>query len=487
MLSEERRKQLDGIVQQMATNKEPSSNIQAVVNDFKSKYGGGVSQPIKSGAEQSAEQFKPMFPAEQNEGSLEATAKVVGNLPGSAIRFGVDTAKGLVSMLNPVNIIKNVAAIPGEVKSLVQESGGFGSAAKNFGIATPDIAKQLLPTFAQKLIEGNIDEARFAIENDPVGQIAPLLLLTREIAHRAGKGAQFDKLMEHTASPVTKPGAMVVEAGKTKLHDIAAQIEKSNLRLTPTQKTNLTKKLPDITSYLAKKKIIGSAQTKFEKLDDLYEQTETQLSNFLSKELKGRTIDRDILIKQIRAVKKQFANERDALAINKQIENMVKTLEAKYPKNIPAAKLNELKRSTFKTAYNNAGVKVLDEVEFAMGDKLKEAVEVIAKGITQEKKINGMSLGEFNKEYGTLIQARKLVKQAIGRNELGALNRLFAGIAGFGLGSVFGPLGQALGVFGGEYFAKTIAGTGAKSLVGAGLQKLSETQLPKMNLPTLKR
>lgn len=38
MLSEERRKQLDGIVQQMTTNKEPDTNIQAVVDDFKNKY-----------------------------------------------------------------------------------------------------------------------------------------------------------------------------------------------------------------------------------------------------------------------------------------------------------------------------------------------------------------------------------------------------------------------------------------------------------------
>ena len=38
MLPEERRKQLDGIVQQMVSNKEPDSNIQFVVDDFKTKY-----------------------------------------------------------------------------------------------------------------------------------------------------------------------------------------------------------------------------------------------------------------------------------------------------------------------------------------------------------------------------------------------------------------------------------------------------------------
>src|SRR3990167_4285130 len=111
MLSEERRKQLDGIVQQMATNKEPDANVQAVVNDFKAKYGGGVSTPtvpVKTGAEKSAEQFKPLFPAQEQESMLGAASKVVGNIPGSAIKFGVDTVKGVAGLLNPMNIIKNV-------------------------------------------------------------------------------------------------------------------------------------------------------------------------------------------------------------------------------------------------------------------------------------------------------------------------------------------------------------------------------------------
>src|SRR3990167_4500503 len=38
MLQEQRRQQLDNIVQQMVANQEVDSDIQAVVNDFKSKY-----------------------------------------------------------------------------------------------------------------------------------------------------------------------------------------------------------------------------------------------------------------------------------------------------------------------------------------------------------------------------------------------------------------------------------------------------------------
>ena len=107
MLSEERRKQLDEIVQQMATNKEPDANIQAVVNDFKSKYGAGIteSKPQISGAQKSAEQFKPLFPAQEQESMLGAAAKTVGNIPSSGVRFGVETVKGVAGLLNPMNII----------------------------------------------------------------------------------------------------------------------------------------------------------------------------------------------------------------------------------------------------------------------------------------------------------------------------------------------------------------------------------------------
>lgn len=49
MLTEQRRQQLDGIVQQMVANKEPDQNVQAVVNDFKSKYDNEASAPQSKG------------------------------------------------------------------------------------------------------------------------------------------------------------------------------------------------------------------------------------------------------------------------------------------------------------------------------------------------------------------------------------------------------------------------------------------------------
>ena len=48
-MNEEKRNQLDGIVQKMITNKESDDNIQFVVDDFKKKYTTGIEQPKTKG------------------------------------------------------------------------------------------------------------------------------------------------------------------------------------------------------------------------------------------------------------------------------------------------------------------------------------------------------------------------------------------------------------------------------------------------------
>ena len=64
-LSEQNREKLDGIVQEMISNGESESNIQFVVNDFKSIYGGNEQPKIESlGAEQS--NFDEIIPEDQN-------------------------------------------------------------------------------------------------------------------------------------------------------------------------------------------------------------------------------------------------------------------------------------------------------------------------------------------------------------------------------------------------------------------------------------
>ena len=70
MLTEERRKQLDGIVGQMVNNKESDSNIRFVVDDFKQKYQGesavqAPTQPKKDLLQKTGDIVNKIFPGEK--------------------------------------------------------------------------------------------------------------------------------------------------------------------------------------------------------------------------------------------------------------------------------------------------------------------------------------------------------------------------------------------------------------------------------------
>lgn len=432
-----------------------------------------VVQPQLTKTQISNEQFKPTFQASDNETGISATLKVLGNLPGSGIGF----VKNLARSMNPIEIMKNIQEIPNEVRSLIGEAGGTKQALK-YALSPKTALETLREGVLPVAFQGRgVDETRLAIQNDPVGQIAPILLGGRGLAGKVGKGVAFDTAVSKVAQPITTLGSKST-AG------LAQALEKTNLRLTPTQKTNLAPKLPAITKYLAEKKIIGGPETRFNKIDSIYDSTEAILDNWLktNNTAKGTFVSRNALISELQKVKKTLMKDSsDAPLIDRQINSTITNLRNQYRNDkIPISRLNDLKRSTYKNAYNKGGDKILDDVEFSTGDVYKTAIEKATKGL----ELNGKSIAEFNKEYGTLIQARKLLKIAQGRNQLGAMGRLLSGIAGYSIGNALGgPIGGAAGVFGGEILAKNIAGTGARSVVGAGLQTLSKLGSPELTKP----
>ncbi len=250
---------------------------------------------------------------------------------------------------------------------------------------------------------------------------------------------------------------------------MSRKLEQMNLRLTPVQKQRLGKDLKEVTDYLADKEIVGGPERRFEKVDGLYQQTEEVYQKFLNETAKGRTASKEALKQSLEELKLRYQDNRDVLAIEKQIDGFIATLDSKYPDQVPLPRLNKLKRTTYQNAYNQAGDKVLDDVEHDIGDVLREAIEGSTKGL----KINGKTVREFNLEYGTLITARKLLRIAQTRNQVGLVGRLIAAAMGGAVGSAFGPgVGTAAGVFLGERGAQVVAGTGARSLAGATLRQL---------------
>src|SRR5579859_4461792 len=101
-------------------------------------------------------------------------------------------------------------------------------------------------------------------------------------------------------------GTPLIAKGVSKGADNLSQtLEKINLRLTPTQKTNLGKKLNAVTNWLSEKQIVGSPEARFEKVDAVYNQTESKLQNFLetNNTATGRYVSKKGLIEELQGLK----------------------------------------------------------------------------------------------------------------------------------------------------------------------------------------
>ncbi len=246
------------------------------------------------------------------------------------------------------------------------------------------------------------------------------------------------------------------------------QLEQTNLRLTPVQKQKLGKELNTVTEYLSEKKIVGTPEARFEKVDGIYNKTEDTLQSFLKNEAKGRFVSKKAFVADMQGLKANYQSAgTDTLDIEKQIDRAINVIETRYPEKIPVDRFNEFKRTVFKNAYNKAGEKVLDEVEFDIGDLAKKYIQQATQGL----KVAGVPIQDFNKEYGTLIKARKLLYIAQTRKQIGLIGHLIASAVGGGFGThLGGPVGTGLGAAVGNSTAEMITGTAARSGLGAVLR-----------------
>ena len=168
---------------------------------FQQKYGETKITPEKTTAQLGVERFKPTFPATEEETLLTAPLKTIGNIPSSAFQF----AKGIVNFLNPLTTVKTAVALGEELGVGIEEMGGKKLAIETIKKIPKTTYEIAMPNFIKNLITGDIEEAQKTIINDPVGQIAPLLIIGRAVAGKAGKGAEFDRIMTMTAKPITIP------------------------------------------------------------------------------------------------------------------------------------------------------------------------------------------------------------------------------------------------------------------------------------------
>lgn len=462
MLSEQRRQQLDGIIQQMVRNKEKDSDIQFVVDDFKSKYENETQPQGKSGIAGFA---------------LGAGKGILSTLKGAATLgekiIGAPT-RGLQRLAGQ-EVTQPTSAETVFPKALVEPVGK----AEKAGFVTEQIGEFFIPT--------------------PIGKIKNPNILKRALLEAVDVGSKTAVQTGGDIEETAKAGAFgvgggvfggVVSKGLQKtLPNLSKTLEKINLRLTPAQKRNLGGKIDSAVEYIEKNKITGTPVQRLDKANDLYEKTEDTLQAFL-KENKNIKVNKNDIIENIEVLKGKYANERDVLAIEKQLDSFIDLLQKKQPDQISIETLNKLKRSTYKNAYNKAGDKVLDYVEHDIGDVLRVFIEDSTQGLT----LNGKAIGEFNREYGNLILARKLLKAAESRKQVGLIGKLIALGVGGSIGTALGgPIGAAVGAAASAPIAEGLAGTAARSLTSQVLKRLAnlpadkaQEELIKILLPIIR-
>jgi hypothetical protein len=301
----------------------------------------------------------------------------------------------------------------------------------------------------------------------------------------------FATLVGGVTGGLLEGGVVGLEKATQRAQTLSKELEQETFKLTPAQKTKLGSKLDEITDFSTKNIPAGKPEERLAYADDLYEHFEEQLQKGLEQKTidptviefktgKPRitptyTVNKQTLINQFNSIKGAYKYDRDAEAIYKQIDGAINTIKNQYKgEQIPVDKLNIFKRSTYQNAYNKAGDKVMDFVEHDIGDVTRIAIERATKGL----RIAGKSVGEFNREYGNLIQLRKILKTASGRPELNFTKRIVARIIG-------GILGHALGGFAGllggelvaEPIANKVAGTATKTGVAKNLMNIKPKQI----------
>ena len=417
---------------------------------------------------------------------LKDTGSFMGNVVNSAGNLIGGVASAITHPIKTTEALGKVAL--GGVEKLIPGRQG----AENEFDALTSYYKQRY---------GSVENFLKTAYQDPVGTAADASLIFGGAAGLLGKAGKLSEIggLTKTAGVLQKAGGVVnplnipgevvgavkqiptIEkaiTGIQKLSEVpglkslASKLQESTLRLTPTQKVKYAKKLDDVNDYLTKEVPVGNPEARLDFVKQNYDDLENVFQSFISKDeiASARTIDRTKLLDQIEQYKQTFSRDRDAFAIEKQIDSFKKLIEDRYPGKIKLDEINPLKRSTFEGAFNQAGDKVLNSVEYGLGNILKDNIENTAKGL----KINGQTIEEFNKHYGTVVTTRKLLTAASGRSQVGALDRVAAEIVGGMVGASTGGIGGgAVGYLAGKAASEMIPLTAIKSAGAKGLSKLS--------------
>lgn len=240
--------------------------------------------------------------------------------------------------------------------------------------------------------------------------------------------------------------------------DFPRAMEQASLRMTPTERINLKKQGKDVADYLAKKKIVGTPDERYAKIDGLYDKMEEVIASKMRGS--GVVYSKTDIIDALRSIPDQFKDDlvgyEDA---TKGVESVLNAVQKQAPEQIPAELLNKYKRTLFKRAYSKNNTDVLNETYHAAASVLKDKLDESVSG-----------LQTLNQEYGLLLTARKILLKATERAQTGFADRTLGTVGGALIGGTFGPVGAAVGAIGGEKASKVLGSTAVRSATGATVQ-----------------
>lgn len=424
---------------------------------------------------------------------LKDTGSFGGNLLNSTGQFFGGLGSAAVNLFNP-DPNKNTAV------NLAKVVGGLAETPIAL-VTGHQIQNKPYEAFINSMADryGSWEAVKKTAYQDPVGFLADAASVASgagEAVSAAGKVADVSRAVEiggtitkaaDMANPLnmaTKGIGVAADLTKVGLGKIGPMIEQSNLRLTPVQRVANDAKLADVTEYISKNIPVGSPEARFEAAGANVDKFEEQIQHYLETDAKGVTIDKQGILDSADALMSEYKNDRDALAIKNQIEGFKSTVESLYPDSgvldqggksatqVALADINQLKRSTFANAFNQAGTKVRDAVEFDIGNMLKDKIEVATKDIPV---LGKYPISEINRAYGVALTAKKLLKTAMGRPQVGFLTRLLSD--GIGL-SAAGPLGAAAT----HFIEGNAPVTAAKAIAGKAATAASKA-IPKIKIP----
>lgn len=373
----------------------------------------------------------------------EAVTTPTNNL--QKVGMGVEQ---FAELLVPVG---GAVGITGKAATMAPKATQYASALSKFGVSASVAEK------AGRFLEGAAKVGGRAIgEGVDVGAKRLVQTQSPEQALDEAKTAAL------LSSAFQIGGKVLNEAGDS----TRKWLERQNLKLTVSQGSNLQKRIDDATTYLADNPIIGSGQSRLTKINQRVGGYEKVLAESL--EGSAGKVNKQAFLDGLEKLKDGFKGERDYLAATRQVDDIIENVKAAYGDDVSEltlAQINKFKRSLWDNAYNEAGVKVIDEIEHEAGEVAKKLLDDAADqaGVL----VDGKPMREFLKEYGRVLNARKFIKAASGRSEVGLAAKLMLGAAGFAAG---GPAG----LMAGSAVQATGAMTRTRSAIVAALRSVDD-------------